>query len=142
MYYHTKILYCLQWWPCGIIQGDPLSPYLFVLVMEVFSRMLQSAISSSSAFRFHSKCEALKLTHLFFADGLILFSSANIHSLTIFQDSLEAFKKILGLRANPANSENFLAAVPAHLKQGILEFLKFKEGKLPVKYLGAIRETI
>ena len=110
--------------------------------MEVFSRMLQSAISSSSAFRFHSKCEALKLTHLFFADGLILFSSANIHSLSIFQDSLEAFKKILGLRANPANSENFLAAVPAHLKQGILEFLKFKEGKLPVKYLGAIRKTI
>ena len=56
--------------------------------------------------------------------------------LLYFKILLEAFKKILGLRANPTNSENFLAAVPARLKQGILEFLQFKEGKLPVKYLG------
>ena len=89
-----------------------------------------------SAFRFHPKCEALKLTHLCFADDLMLFSTANIHSFTIYQDTLGTFRRILGLSANPTKSENFLLAVPAHLKHQILEFLRFKEGKLPVNYLG------
>ena len=66
----------------------------------------------------------------------MLFLSANIHSLTIFQDTLRTFKRISGLSANPTKSENFLLAVPAHLKHQILEFLQFKEGKLPVNYLG------
>ena len=105
--------------------------------MEVFSRMLQSAITRSSAFRFHPKCETLKLIDLYFADDLMLFSSANIHSLTIFQDTLGTFKRISGLSANPTKSEKFLLVGPAHLKHQILDFLRFKEGKLPVKYLGA-----
>ena len=66
----------------------------------------------------------------------MLFLSANIHSLTIFQVTLGTFKRISGLSANPTKSENFLLAVPAHLKHQILEFLQFKEGKLPVNYLG------
>ena len=117
-------------------------PYLFLFCAKGLNAIIKSAASHGEIQSYSICRNGQKLTHLFFANGLILFSSANIHSLTIFQDFLEAFKKILGLRANPANSENFLAAVPAHLKQGILEFLKFKEGKLPVKYLGAIRKTI
>ena len=66
----------------------------------------------------------------------MLFSSANIQSLTIIQDTIEAFKIISDLSANPTKSEKFLLAVPAHLKHQILDFLRFKEGKLPVKYLG------
>ena len=66
----------------------------------------------------------------------MLFLSANIHSLTIFQDTLGTFKRISGLSANPTKSENFLLAVPAHLNHQILEFLQFKEGKLPIIYLG------
>ena len=142
MYYHHKILHCSQLQPCGILQreesaktrGSAVS--LFVLEMEVFLGMLQSTIARSSAFSFYPKCETLKLTRLCFADDLMLFSSANIHSLTIIQDTLEAFKRISDLSANPTKSENFLSAVPAHLKHQILDFLQFKEGKLPVKYLG------
>lgn len=64
----------------GLRQGDPLSPYLFVLAMEVFSSLMNDYISNNREFRFHFRCSKLKLTHLIFADCLLIFSVANVTS--------------------------------------------------------------
>ena len=53
----------------GVRQGDPLSPYLFVIAMSVLSRMLDVAVGYG-VFSFHPKCKKLELTHLCFADDL------------------------------------------------------------------------
>ncbi|GFZ21489.1 similar to CYCLIN D3;2 [Actinidia rufa] len=62
----------------GLRQGDPLSPYLFVICLEYLSRALGS-LRDNPDFNFHPKCGGLKITHLAFADDLVLFSRGIPH---------------------------------------------------------------
>ncbi|KAK4384626.1 hypothetical protein Sango_3042000 [Sesamum angolense] len=55
-----------------IRQGDPMSPYLFVLVMEVLQMILQQFIDQDGQFLYHWRCTELKLFQLSFADDLLL----------------------------------------------------------------------
>ncbi|KAL0411445.1 UNVERIFIED_CONTAM: LINE-1 reverse transcriptase [Sesamum latifolium] len=65
----------------GLRQGDPMSPYLFVLVMEVLRMILQQLIEQDEEFTFHWKCRDIGLFQLSFADDLLLFSSADESSV-------------------------------------------------------------
>ena len=57
---------------CGVRQGDPLSPYLFLICMEYLSRMLKIA-SQQPGFHYHPKCAFHNICHLAFADDILLF---------------------------------------------------------------------
>ncbi|XP_070033019.1 uncharacterized protein [Nicotiana tomentosiformis] len=56
----------------GLRQGDPISPLLSVLIMEYLSRTLKR-MSDLPDFKFHPMCKRLKLTHMIFADDLMIF---------------------------------------------------------------------
>ncbi|XP_062085965.1 uncharacterized protein LOC133792073 [Humulus lupulus] len=56
----------------GLRQGDPISPLLFVLVMEYLTRLLNQVVQHRE-FRFHPMCKNLHLVNLCFADDMILF---------------------------------------------------------------------
>jgi hypothetical protein len=55
----------------GIRQGDHLSPFLFIIGIEVISRMLHNSLRG---FKISRSCPSLN--HLLFADDLVIFSTA------------------------------------------------------------------
>ena len=64
----------------GVRQGDPLSPFLFIIVMEAFSRMISASIhhGSLTGFSVGSRpSETFNISHLLFADYTLVFYEAN-----------------------------------------------------------------
>jgi hypothetical protein len=63
----------------GLRQGDPLSPLLFVVVMEALSRMLNVTMNQGllTGFSVGSRDnEDLVVNHLLFADDTLIFCGA------------------------------------------------------------------
>ena len=120
----------------GLRQGDPLSPYLFTLVMEVLTLILQKKVNNSPEFQFHHLCEQQRILNLCFADDLFLFARGHPDSVAVIMQALEEFKNVSGLVPSIPKSTAFFCNVPTALKASILQSMPFAEGSLPVRYLG------
>ncbi|GKC74970.1 putative reverse transcriptase domain, reverse transcriptase zinc-binding domain protein, partial [Tanacetum coccineum] len=120
----------------GLRQGDPLSPYLFTLVMEILTLMIRRRVLNSDSFKFHPYCSKLDLVNLCFADDLFLFSHGDVNSSKVIMEALDEFRDASGLTPSIPKSTAYFCNVLNHVKLSILQIFPFEEGKLPVKYLG------
>ncbi|GJZ26972.1 protein LAZ1, partial [Tanacetum coccineum] len=120
----------------GLRQGDPLSPYLFTLGIEVLTLILKRRVRASDSFRYHKHCEEPDLINVCFVDVLFIFSRGDVNSTRGIMESLEEFKSVSGLVPSLPKSTAFFCNVGNHVKHDILNIMPFSEGSLLVIYLG------
>jgi hypothetical protein len=75
----------------GLRQGDPLSPYLFILCAEALSSMIKSAVSDGRISGIPISRRGIRIDNLFFADDSILFCGANLEEWRCIQELLKIF---------------------------------------------------
>ncbi|GKU95851.1 hypothetical protein SLEP1_g9158 [Rubroshorea leprosula] len=93
----------------GLRQGDPLSPYLFIMAMEKLSHMILSQVQTGSWKPFKVSRGGLALSHLFFANDLMLFCQASQTQIAMVMDCLSEFSGRSGLEINLAKSKLYIS---------------------------------
>ncbi|KAJ9536410.1 hypothetical protein OSB04_un000423 [Centaurea solstitialis] len=120
----------------GLRQGDPISPYLFTIVMECFSLILKRCIAEADLFTYHQGCDGMSITHLCFADDLFVFTGGDLASVEVLKLALDRFRRMSGLEPNIGKSDAFFCNVSDADRAVILNCLPFKPGCFPIRYLG------
>ncbi|KAL9683620.1 hypothetical protein QQ045_015445 [Rhodiola kirilowii] len=119
----------------GLHQGDPISPYLFTLVMEVLSRILDR-LKVSKGFNLHPKSSRINLMHLIFADDVIIFSKANIEALAKIKVVISLFYDWSGLKVSNEKSAIYFGGCSDTERSSFAREVGFQQGRLPFVYLG------
>lgn len=91
----------------GLRQGDPLSPYLFVLCTERRCHLIEEAIENKRWKSITLSREGPKLSHICFADGLILFAAASVSQIRVIRRVLETFCLASGQKVSLEKSKIF-----------------------------------
>jgi hypothetical protein len=92
----------------GLRQGDPLSPYLFILVAEGLSTLIHKGVNKGDIHGVQVCHGAPVVSHLLFADDCFLFCRANVveaQHLTI----LKTYEATSGQEINLSKSEVFFS---------------------------------
>ncbi|PKU64267.1 Putative ribonuclease H protein [Dendrobium catenatum] len=117
----------------GIRQGCPLSPYLFCIAMDAFSCMIDNPSSNDRFIGIQRK--EMALTHLLYADDLLIFGEASSLNCTVLMGILDSFAKMSGLLVNHEKSKLIISkAIPNTL--AVCEALNLNSLGDKMTYLG------
>lgn len=80
----------------GIRQGDPLSPYLFILCAEALSGLLRREVVRGTIHGLRIANQAPIVSHLFFPDYSVIFVRANVEEAGRVKDVLGVYERASG----------------------------------------------
>lgn len=121
----------------GLRQGDPLSPYLFVLCMEQLAHMIQHEVGVGRWKPVTISQGGTGISHLFFADDVLLFAIAEVDQIRVVQQVLHSFCGASSLEINLAKSKAMASwCVDRSLKDRIVAITSIPFSDNIGKYLG------
>ncbi|XP_057251804.1 uncharacterized protein LOC125498516 [Beta vulgaris subsp. vulgaris] len=121
----------------GLRQGDPISPYLFLMCTDAFSRLITKAASENKIHGAYVFWGAPRVSHLFYADDSILFAKANLQECSKVANTIRTYERASGQKVNLSKTEvAFSKCVNLERRKEIVETLGVKEVEKHEKYLG------
>ena len=121
----------------GIRQGDPLSPFLFVILMEGLSRLIKKAKNEGKIKGLQSFHSIPAKTHQQFVDDTMLHGTPIVKEAMAFKKILDLFSKASGMEINLSKSTIFFFNTHLAIQKHLSSILGFQRGSLPSRYLGA-----
>lgn len=121
----------------GIRQGDPISPYLFLICAETLSALLFKAERNCVITGVPTSFRGPRLSHLFFADDSVLFCKSNAVEWRRIIRILGIYEKGSGQKLNLAKTSIFFSRNTSQARrQEILDFSGLSEAHRIDSYLG------
>jgi hypothetical protein len=121
----------------GIRQGDPISPYLFLLCAEGLSSLLKFSGPNYLAKGIRVGVHAPWISHLLFADDCLLFTQASARAGRRLMDILQVYQEGSGQMVNIQKSAIFFSAnCQDQAKEEMLQLTGITTEALFEKYLG------
>lgn len=121
----------------GLRQGDPLSPFLFICVVEAFIGLITRAVDSGELRGVRIAPLAPVISHLCFADDTLLFCHASMENATTLKLLLDVYAEASGQFINlDKSSLVFSPRTPDYLRHSISSSLAIPVVSAHEKYLG------
>ncbi|XP_074308855.1 uncharacterized protein LOC141643553 [Silene latifolia] len=121
----------------GLRQGDPLSPYLFILCAEVFSSMIRREMEMGNLHGIRIAPVAPMVSHLFFADDSIIFTKANEREARLVKSIINRYEKASGqLVSLDKTTVSFSRGTHNYRKNLVASILGVRAVREQGKYLG------
>ncbi|KAJ0471319.1 putative RNA-directed DNA polymerase [Helianthus annuus] len=122
----------------GLRQGDPLSPFLFVIVMEALTGIMKKAASVGLYNGIKVSRDGPSLSHLLYADDVMFIGEWSVSNAKNLRRILRCFYLVSGLRVNLAKCSVFGVGVNEDEVLSMAQLLRCRQGTFPFKHLGLL----
>ena len=120
----------------GLRQGDPISPLLFNLVADVFSRMLMKAARQGLISGLLPQVVEGGIISLQYTNDTLLFLENNIEKASTLKWFLVCFEQMSGMKINYDKSDLLTIGMSDDDTNDFAKLFCCKKSDFPIKYLG------
>lgn len=120
----------------GLRQGDPLSPLLFNLVIDVFTKILIKAARANMIQGLLLTVEEGGVISLQYADDTLLFLKNDLQQAKKFKWLLSCFEHLSGMKINYNKSDLITLSLGEEDNNNYARLFYDNIGSFPIKYLG------